>query len=270
MKFTDNIFNIFKKTFKFFSFCLFLNLFILNPTLAKEVKFIHITDINLNTKNAYKLQETIREINSYPDIDFVIFGGNNISKTNIDNLNTFLYLLRRVNKKSYVLLGSSDVFSTTGINKKYYLKRVKNARFLMHPSKPNYVFKKNGYVFIAMDGSKEFFQSTNGFYNKQELLWLDKMLTKYKNKNVIIIQHFPILPTKSHWLQTVKIENYAEVLKKHDNVKAIISGHYGDDNEIKIAGIRHIITESYSKAGAYKIIEIDLSDDFFATNLVKN
>lgn len=264
--------NAFKKILRIVFLCLIFNFFLtLNDTVnAKEVKFIHITDINLNTKNAYKLQETIKEINSYNDIDFVIFGGNNISRTNIDNLNTFLYLLKRVHKKAYVLLGSSDVFSTTGIDKKYYLKRVKKARFYLHPDKPNYVFKKKGYVFIAMDGTKQFFQSTNGYYNKNELIWLDKMLNKYKNKNVIIIQHFPILPAKSQWLQTVKIENYADVLKKHNNVKAIISGHYGENNETEIAGIRHIITESYSKAGAYKIIQIDSDDNFFATNLVKN
>ena len=98
-----------------------------SAAFAKEVKFIHITDINLNTNNAYKLQETIKEINSYPDIDFVVFGGNNISKTNIDNLNTFLYLLKKVKKKSIVLLGSSDVLESSGIDKKYYLKRVKRA-----------------------------------------------------------------------------------------------------------------------------------------------
>lgn len=237
---------------------------------AQEVKFIHITDINLNTKNAYKLQETIKEINSYNDIDFVVFGGNNISKTNIDNLNTFLYLLRRVNKKTYVLLGSSDVLSSTGINKKYYFKRVRNARFLRHPSKPNYVFKSKGYIFVAMDGSKEFFQSSNGYYTKKELVWLDETLTKYIDKDVIILQHFPILPSKSQWLQSAKVENYVEVLKKHNNVKAIISGHYGENSEIKIDGIYHIITESYSKNCAYKIIQIDLGDDFISTNLVKN
>ena len=239
------------------------------PLYAKEVKFIHITDINLNTNNAYKLQDTIKEINSYNDIDFVVFGGNNISRTNIDNLNTFLYLIKKVNKKVYVLLGSSDVLASTGINKEYYLKRVRRALFFRHSKKPNYVFKKNGYVFVVMDGSKEFFQSTNGYYTKKELVWLDEILTKYKDKNVIILQHFPILPTKSAWLQSAKTENYIDVLKKHSNVKIIVSGHYGEDSEIKTGGIYHIITESYSKNGAYKIIQIDLDDNFIGTSLVK-
>ena len=238
---------------------------------AKEVKFIHITDISLNTNNAYKLQETIKEINSYPDIDFVVFGGNNISKTNIDNLNTFLYLLKKVKKKSIVLLGSSDVLASSGIDKKYYLKRVKRALFLRHSSKTNYVFKKNDIIFVVMDGVKQYFQSSNGYYNKNELVWLDKTLTKYKDKNVVILQHFPILQANSKWLETAKVENYFEVLSKHNNVKMIVSGHYGIDLEKKENGIYHIITQSYSKsAGAYKIIQMDLDDNFITGNLIEN
>ena len=52
---------------------------------AREIKFVHITDVNLNKNNAKKLSETVKEINQYKDIDFVVFGGNNISKTNIEN-----------------------------------------------------------------------------------------------------------------------------------------------------------------------------------------
>ncbi len=251
-------------------YIVFLFLFFTSVALGREVKFIHITDINLNVNNAYKLQDTIKEINSYSNIDFVVFGGNNISKTNIDNFNTFLYLLKRVKKRCYVLLGSSDVLSSSGIDKKYYLKRVKRARFLAHPNKPNYVFKKKGVVFVAMDGSKEFFQSSNGYYTKKELVWLDKILDKYKNKNVVILQHFPILPSKSKWLETAKVENYLEVLKKHNNVKVIVSGHFGDDYEIKTGDIYHIITQAYSKNCAYKIIQMDLDDNFIAGNLVAN
>ena len=86
---------------------------------------------------------------------------------------------------------------------------------------------------------------------------------------MIILQHFPILESKSNWLDTAKKENYIEVLNKHNNVKMIISGHYGDNLEIKKEGIYHIITEGYYKNGAYKIIQLDFSDDFIGTYLVK-
>ncbi len=252
---------------------LFFNL-LSNFAFSKEVKFIQITDINLNTKNAWKLQETIKEINQYNDIDFVVFGGNNIQKADIDNLNTFLYLIKKVNKKVYVLLGSNDVLSSNGITKKYYLERVNKALLFRHPKKPNYVFKCKDYVFITMDGSKQYFQSSNGYYTPQELMWLDKTLTKHKNDDVIILQHFPVYPAKSLWLQTAKMEEYLKVLKKHNNVKMIVSGHYGDNQEVNNFGIYNVITESYSKQGAYKIIQLDLDkenpqNNFIGTHLVK-
>ena len=54
-----------------------------------------------------------------------------------------------------------------------------------------------------------------------------------------------------------------------NNVKMIVSGHYGDNVEVERDGIYHIITESYNKNGAYKIIKIDLQDKFIGTYLVK-
>ena len=253
---------------KAFKILILLALFLKLTTFAKEVKLIHITDIDLNTKNAYKLQETIKEINSYKDVDFVLFGGNNIANPEINNLKTFLYLVKKVKKKAYVLLGSNDVFSSSGIDKKYYMKKVRRAEF-NHSNKPNYVFKKNGYVFIAMDGVKQYFKSTNGYYSKNELIWLVKTLEKYKDKNVVILQHFPLLESSSKWKETAKIEEYNEILAKYKNVKVVISGHYGNNIETKKDGIYHIVTESYSKSGAYKIIEIDLDYDFVATYLVR-
>lgn len=254
---------------KVFKILILLGLFVNLCAFCREVKLIHITDIDLNLKNAYKLQNTIKEINEYKDVDFVLFGGNNLDSSNIDNLNTFVYLLKKVNKKTVVLMGSNDVLSSNGIDKEYYLKKVRRANFF-HSKTPNYTFKKNGYLFVVMDGAKQYFKSSNGYYNKDELLWLDKTLEKNKNEKVIILQHFPIIENSSKWLETAKIENYSEVLAKHKNVKVIISGHYDKNQEVKKDGIYHIITENYSKTGAYKIIEIDLDYDFIATYLVRD
>lgn len=252
-----------------FKILILLGLFLSLGAFCKEVKLIHITDINLTTKNAYKLQETIKEINEYKDVDFVLFGGNNIANADINNLNTFIYLLKKINKQAIVLMGSNDVLSSSGINKEYYLKKVKKAQFF-HSKKPNYTFKKQDYLFIVMDGAKQYFKSTNGYYNKDELLWLNKILEKNKEEKVIILQHFPILENSSKWLKTAGIENYKEILSKYNNIITIISGHYDENIELKKDGIYHIVTENYSKNGAYKVIEIDSDYDFIATYLVKN
>ena len=257
------------KFIKTILFLLFLGLFFQTVCLAQEVSFIHITDINLDKSNAPKVLQTIREINTYEDVDFVVFGGDNIAKADIDNLDMFLYILSQVKKKCIVLLGSNDVSTTSEIDKEYYLKRVWFVRKTKHSKKPNYTFKCKDVVFVVMDGSKQYFPGTNGCYTTKELKWLDETLTKYKNDDVIILQHFPLLDTKSKWLKTAKIENYQEVLKKHNNVRMIVSGHYGPDIEKKTDGIYHIVTESYSKNGAYEIIQVNFKDDFVGTYLVK-
>lgn len=253
-------------------FCFILLFFLLQVgdfAFSKEVKFIFLSDTDINPTNAYKLQETIKEINTYNDVDFVVFGGNNIQKANVENLNYFLYLAKRLKKKTVVLLGNQDVFSTSGINKKYYMKRVRRAFLYRHPNKPNFIFKKKGCIFITMDGAKQYFKSSNGYYSKDELMWLEKQLKKYSDKNVVILQHFPLTESNSQWMQTANTEEYAKLLKQYKNVKAIVSGHYNSNKEIQTGNIYHIIVENYSKNQAYKIIELDFDNNFIGTYLVK-
>ncbi len=255
----------------FIGFIIFLCL-MFNCSFAKDVKFVFLSDAAINVQNPKTISDfkkTIKEINSYNDLDFVVIGGNNISKATKYNLKQFCSLIKKINKKTYVLLGSSDVAAANEMNKKYYLNKIKLARFLNHSSKTNYTFKTKGYRFVVMDGSKQYFQSSNGYYDKNELLWLDKTLSKYEKEDVIILQHFPILPSKSDWKTTAKIENYAEVLKKHNNVKVIVSGHYNANLETKTGNITHILTQNYQPDCAYKIIEINLDDNFIGTYLVK-
>lgn len=257
-----------KNTVKLVCFIIFFQFFA-SVSSAREVRFIQITDANINRNNAYKLKNTVQEINHFKNIDFVVFGGNNIQKVNPENLNLFMKIAGKVNKKTIILLGSTDVSSSLGLSKETYLKRAKLARKLKHSTKPNYVFKKKNTVFVVMDGSKEYFQSSNGCYTKFELRWLEKTLKQYSNKNVVILQHFPLLPTKTRFSQTQKLEDYYEVLAKYNNVKMIVSGHYNENREEDINSIKHIITENYSKDGAYKIIQADFDKDFIATFLVK-
>ena len=120
-----------------------------------------------------------------------------------------------------------------------------------------------------MDGSKQYFQSPNGYYSKEELSWLKKVIDKNQDKNIVILQHFPLLSTKTKWEETYDTKDYEELLSKYSNIKAIVSGHYNLNQEIKKDNIVHILTKSYSKTGSYKVIEFDFEKDFIATYMVK-
>ena len=150
-----------------------------------------------------------------------------------------------------------------------YNKRNVPARNLSHdwfyrPAKPNYVFKRGEFVFIALDGAKETIPGTNGYYRESTLKWFDNQLTKYANKKVVVFQHFPILPPteeKSH--QVYRAEDYVAILKKHDNVIAIVSGHYHLNKEKMDNGIYHISSPSLvGVTNPYKIIDIVTTKGF--------
>ena len=117
-----------------------------------------------------------------------------------------------------------------------------------------YVFTKKKLVFLVADGSKDLIPMSMGYYKDDVLEWLDAQLTLNSDKNVIILQHYPIIPPskrESHY--TYKAEEYLKVLAKHKNVKAIVAGHFGVNHEQKINGIMHIATK---EAPCYRIIDI--------------
>ncbi len=253
-----------KNLFKIIILAMFLSL----AAVAKDLTFIQITDLNLSKDNASKVYALIKEINQRKNIDFVVFTGNNLKKASVENLDIFIYLLKKINKKTYVLLGNQDVLSSSGVDKEYYYSRVSKALW-KHSKKPNFTFEKKGYLFVAMDGSKQFFQSSNGYYTKNELMWLDKTLKENKNKKVIILQHFPLLKAEAQWNETKNSEEYNEILANYSNIKAIVCGHFNKNIEKKENNILHIVTQSALNNWSYKIIQIDLNDDFISTYLVK-
>ena len=107
---------------------------------------------------------------------------------------------------------------------------------------------------MVIDGSKEVFPSSIGYYKSDVLDWLEEQLIKYNDKKVIILQHFPLIPPakrESHY--TFKAEEYLELLNENDNILAVVSGHFGVNREQEFKGIMHL---SGPEAPSYKIIEI--------------
>jgi hypothetical protein len=94
------------------------------------------------------------------------------------------------------------------------------------------------------------------------------MLTKNSKRPVVIFQHFPVeypadavKTRKSH--ETYKVEDYREILQRHKNVLAVISGHFHVNSETMKDGIYHISTPSLlTMPNSYKIIDIVTTKEF--------
>lgn len=262
------------KTIFIFIFSAFFSaVFFVQTAKASTVKFVQITDSHFSTeKGSYTqrdveyskeaLENTIKDINSIKGVNFVAFTGDNIDTASEKDLKLFLQMANKLNVPYYIVIGNHEVFKSRDFDKKEYLRIVRKYSKNCRAKNPNYVFEKNGIVFLVVDGAKEVIPGPSGYYKKDTLLWLDKTLSRYKNRSVVILQHFPVVEpyyNRSH--TTYNVKDYEDVLKKHDNVIAIFSGHYHANAENKKDGIYHVSTPSLVEAPHnYKVVEIVVKD----------
>ena len=222
---------------------------------AKDFRFVQVTDARYSAENDNGiLQNVIDDINKQRDVKFVVFTGDSLDKPQNDNLKGFIKTANNLNKPYYIVLGDKDVNKHKDMSKNQFIKYVRKHTKNHKAKTMNYVFEKQGIVFIVADGSKDVIPSTIGYYKDNVIEWIDATLDLYPNKNVVILQHFPIIPPSDREsYYTYKADVYLDMLKKHSNVKAVISGHFGVDKEIIQDGVTHIST---SPLPNYKIIDI--------------
>ena len=76
----------------------------------------------------------------------------------------------------------------------------------------------------------------------------------YPKKNIVIFQHFPLIPpTDNENYYTFKPEPYLKLIKEHENIKAVISGHFGVNQEQTVDKVLHIST---APAPEYRVIDM--------------
>lgn len=239
---------------KIFSLLLTL-LFLVLSVNASDMRFIQVDGMMYDKNSSKNFKNLIEKINKEKKVEFVIFSGNNLARPNKSDLLDFIHIANDLNCPYYFTLGNKDVNKQKKLSKQEYFKILKK-KVKSHKKikTPNYVFIKNKTVFIVVDGAKDVIPMSFGYYKADTLDWLEKQLTKYKNKNVVILQHFPIVPpSKKETSYTYKPDEYLKLLSKYNNVKAVISGHFNTNNEIEHGNIIHIST---ANAPQYRIIDI--------------
>lgn len=222
---------------------------------ADDMRFVQVTDVRYNSANENDLfTKTIKDINKQKDVEFVVFTGDNINKPDKNELEAFINEAKKLKCPFYLIIGDKDVNKHKDLSKKQYIKEIHRHIRKFKSESPNYVFEKNGFVFMVVDGAKDVIPGTNGFYKDDVLSWLNTQLDLYKDKNVIIFQHFPLIPPSSkETYYTFKPENYLKILHNHKNVKAVISGHFGVNSEQHFDGVSHITTAGLPY---YRVIDI--------------
>ena len=247
------------KKIAIFIFCLFTCL----QANAKQLKFAQVSDIYYSPNKPYSIQIldwTVRSLN-LKSPQFVVFLGNNISKSKEKNATEFLTKIKSLKMPYYITFGNTDAHEMSGLKKEEFWAIVKKYNKNNKSKQGYYTFSPSKeFLCIVLDGAVPYMQSTHGIYSNEQLKWLDKTLSKNKNKKVMIFQHHPLIdPIENPSLSMLNKEEYKKVIDKHNNIISISSGHFETDKTtVDEKGIYHISSPALSKPNFnYNLITID-------------
>lgn len=236
--------------------------------ISKDITLTVISDAHIKadkkenslTPSIDKLLKAIDQTN-VDSSDYVVFLGDNVQNANRIDIAMFAKIINRLNKPYYAVMGNRDIGKTKGVDKKEYY-RIINKFSKNKISKLPCYKRADDFIFIFLSGVNETFPTYKGYYKAYELEFLDKTLEKFKDKKAVIFQHFPVVaPGEDEMRSTYKPENYLETIKKHDNVLAVVSGHYHSENVIESDGIKHISVGALCDGGEYEQIKIYDNND---------
>ena len=248
---------------------------------AKTVTFAvasgtqYSTETNPNHKNytlgSKVLQGFVDRVNEN-NYDFVVFLGDNINKSQKNNLYGFLKKIKNIHSPYYLVMGDQDVHKISGISKPDYLQAVIEKNKYQTQKENSYVFYPDKEIaVIVLDNVSSAMPSTHGAFTEKTLKWLDTTLIKNKSKKVIIFQHVPYIePYEKYSHSLLEKTDYAAIIKRHGNILAVISGHYNQDYMVKDEkGIYHICAPSMIETPFY-YQEITVKYDKKAFSKAKN
>lgn len=240
--------------------------FLCNFSYAKDIKFIHITDVHLNSdRNSIKsrmiknskdlLEDAIQQINAMKNVDFVVFTGDSIDKPDKRLLALFAQTANKLNVPWYWTSGNHDI-GPEGVNRKIFLEILNNYNKSIKPKNTYYSFRKGDNLFIFLDGAIDNYITSQGLFSQDNIKFLDKELKKNKRAHVFIFQHFPVIyPYNSKDHGVLNQEEYIKLIDSYPNVKAIFTGHFHITKIISRNNVLHINTPSLVQyPNAFRVI----------------
>lgn len=240
------------------------------PSFSRTMKFAQLSDIHyslVRDDTSYKLlsqtkpllEDAIAQINSHRNLKFVMVTGDGIDRPKKDDFYSLISDLNTLKYPWYFVIGNHDTTTSGYLTKKNLVK-------ILQEKNPSYKFDTTYYTFkpqagfrvIALDGAKNQGISSHGILPKEELDWLDDILSKSKNDVVLIFIHFPLVtPYESKNHEIINAEEFKAVLKKYKMPIALFSGHYHAAKITKRDNILHVSTPSLAGyPNAFRIVEV--------------
>lgn len=211
----------------------------------KPFSFALITDTHIgNPDNDEDLFRTVRDINTLPDIDFVIVSGDVTEFGSYDELRTARCLLEELAVPWYTLPGNHDSnWSESGTND-----------FLRVFGNETFGFEKDGYKFIGLASGPNM-RMGPGQIPRENLTWFFKELENTDtDMPIIYVNHYPMDSGLNNWFEVM------DAFKPY-NVQLMLCGHGHNNNAMNFEGVNAAMCRSNLRAkqdfGGYNIITVD-------------
>lgn len=206
---------------------------------ASCLKFAQVSDVHFftgETNTTFKLtaesgkllDDAIDQINSTPNVSFVMFTGDLIDKAFEKELNAFLPHAEKLKAPWYFAFGNHDTMIGGYLTPITYMEIVKKHN-------PNFTFDKSYYSFVPQKGYKAIVLdsiirdhlTSNGVIGKEQLNWLDNEIKNSPKDTILIFMHVPIVePFSSPGHRLTNAAEVEDVLNKYNNPIAVFQGHY--------------------------------------------
>jgi outer membrane protein assembly factor BamB/predicted MPP superfamily phosphohydrolase len=219
---------------------IFIHLF--GYSYAQPFSFAHVTDTHVGgSTGAEDLERTVADINSLPDLDFVLVTGDITEFGSGEELRTAKEILDKLQKPYYVVPGNHDSkWSESGCND-----------FVRIFGSETFHFEKNGILFIGTSSGPNM-RMGPGLVPREQILFIDSVLTPLQNPDqpIIFINHYPL---DESLFNSHKILN----LFKNRNLQVSLLGHGHANKLYDFRGIPGIMGRSNLRAsketGGYNI-----------------
>ena len=151
---------------------------------AEEFRFALLTDIHITPKTSSleDLQNSVNQINTSGDIDFVLVTGDITEEGDRASMTAAKSVLDQLKMKYYIIPGNHDTkWSESGGT--YFSKLFGNDRFK---------FEYDGFLFLGFN-TGPLLRIADGHVYPQDITWIKKELqTAGKDKPVFLVTHYPL------------------------------------------------------------------------------
>ncbi len=224
------------------------------------IKFAHITDshVTFTGRNGTALvgesfpifRDIIDLIDEMGDIDFILFGGDNINNTDpgTRGFDEFMNIMSGVKVPYFAQFGnreSSPIPAGIALSKELYAIKMQG-----HGLDTGHywwsISPVPGLRILGLDTS--IIDHDNGEIPQKELKWIQEEVTKYPNEMIVTLTHHLLLPTWGNrdipkWKKKYLLKNYQEVntiLEGAPQVKACLMGHHHVSKVQTVNGLHYI------------------------------